>query len=326
MDLRWLQDFLAVADTGNFTKAAEQRGSSQAAFSRRLQALEAWIGKPLIDRSFYPTRLTAEGEAFRAHAAEIVRALGDARAEVSSADAGPEASPGAARADHIRIAVPYALATTRLPVWWGDWTRSLRLTSSLMLGNIHDIGAALVAGTVDLAITFHAAQEPMFLDMARYDRVQIETDCLRPWAARSAVEAGRIRFPGTARSPVPLLRYTPGIYFARLVDAILDAAPAPLAATRVIDSDMADVLREMALAGHGIAWLPDSSLTGETRRHLIPVAGAGWTMDLGIRAYCDRSNSSVGLQRLWQVLKAAAGEAEAPPARRPAIPRKARQK
>ncbi len=313
MDLRWLHDFLAVAETGNFTKAAEQRNSSQAAFSRRLQSLEAWVGKPLIDRSFYPTRLTAEGEQFRAYATEIARTLTDARAEISGG--------GATKADHIRIAIPYALATTKLPSWWTEWTESQKLTCSLMLGNIHDLGAALVAGEVDVAICFYGAQEPMFLDMARFDKVQIETDRLRPWAAKTLVTSGQLQFPGTPRRPVPLLRYSRGIYFARLVDAIIDSAPAPLASIPVMESDMADVLREMALAGHGVAWLPDSGITPASAERLTPVGGDGWGMDISIVAYCDRTNRRTALQRLWAGLKQAE-PASLHPVRKPILKKK----
>jgi DNA-binding transcriptional LysR family regulator len=313
MDLRWLNDFLAVAETGNFTKAAEQRNSSQAAFSRRLQALEAWVGKPLIDRSFYPTRLTPEGEQFRAYATEIARNLTDARAEISGG--------GATKADHIRIAIPYALATTRLPTWWAEWTDGQKLTCSLMLGNIHDLGAALVAGEVDVAICFYGAQEPMFLDMARFDKVQIETDRLRPWAAKTLVASDQLQFPGTPRRPVPLLRYSRGIYFARLVDAIIDAAPTPLSSTRVMESDMADVLREMAIAGHGVAWLPDSGITPAAADALTPLGGDGWGMDISIVAYCDRTNRRAAVHRLWSGLKQAE-PANLHPVRKPAIKKK----
>lgn len=313
MDLRWLYDFLAVADTGNFTKAAEQRNSSQAAFSRRLQALEAWVGKELIDRSFYPTRLTPAGEQFRAYATDIVRNLADARAEVSGG--------GAAKADHVRIAIPYALATTRLPSWWDQWTTGNKLTCSLMLGNVHDLGTALVSGEVDIAICFYGAQEPMFLDMDRFDKVQIETDRLRPWAARHLVESGQVQFPGTPRRPLPMLRYSPGIYFARLVEATIDKAPTPLHFTRVVDSDMADVLREMAIAGHGVAWLPDSGITPAAADALVPLGGDGWSTDISIVAYCDRSNRRSVVHRLWAALKQTE-PAPLHPVRKPAIKRK----
>ena len=68
----WLEDFLALASTGNFTRAAEDRHSSQPAFSRRIRALEEWIGASLVDRSTQPARLTEVGEWFRSVAAELV--------------------------------------------------------------------------------------------------------------------------------------------------------------------------------------------------------------------------------------------------------------
>ena len=68
-----------VAETGNFTRAAEKRNTSQAAFSRRIKSLEAWLGFDLIDRSVYPTQLTPQGERFREHAGELLRQMLDSR-------------------------------------------------------------------------------------------------------------------------------------------------------------------------------------------------------------------------------------------------------
>jgi hypothetical protein len=36
-----------------------------------------------------------------------------------------------------------------------------------------------------------------------------------------------VSLPGKASHPVPLLMYSPGVYFARLVDLILENAPMP---------------------------------------------------------------------------------------------------
>ncbi len=65
MDFKWLEDFISVANTGNFSKSADQRNVTQPAFSRRIRSLEDWLGTTLIDRSSYPAKLTESGRAFR---------------------------------------------------------------------------------------------------------------------------------------------------------------------------------------------------------------------------------------------------------------------
>ncbi|MFB1029444.1 MAG: LysR family transcriptional regulator, partial [Thauera sp.] len=72
MELKWLEDFLSLADSGSFSRSAEQRHVSQPAFSRRIRALEAWLGVALVDRSTFPTRLTEAGEAFEGPAADLI--------------------------------------------------------------------------------------------------------------------------------------------------------------------------------------------------------------------------------------------------------------
>ncbi len=64
MEVKWLEDFLALAGTSNFSRAAEERHVTQSAFSRRIKQLEAWVGASLIDRATYPSRLTEAGERF----------------------------------------------------------------------------------------------------------------------------------------------------------------------------------------------------------------------------------------------------------------------
>ena len=130
MELRWLQDFLMVAETGNFTRAAERRNTSQAAFSRRIKSLEAWLGFDLIDRSVYPTQLTPQGERFREHAGELLRQMLDSRGELGGKPLH--------RNEHIRIALPFAMATAHLPQWWQAWSKERRLSCSVVVGNIHD--------------------------------------------------------------------------------------------------------------------------------------------------------------------------------------------
>ena len=49
--LQWFKDLGRLALTGNFSQAAHLNNISQSAFSRRIKALEEWVGTPLVDRS-----------------------------------------------------------------------------------------------------------------------------------------------------------------------------------------------------------------------------------------------------------------------------------
>src|SRR3954464_12413227 len=109
MNLSWLDDFMALAATGNFSRAGDERHMPQPAFSRRIRALEEWLGVDLFDRSSQPARLTAAGEWFRPQAEELLarvaRVPGEARAVAE------------ANASTLRLAATHALSFTFVPRW-----------------------------------------------------------------------------------------------------------------------------------------------------------------------------------------------------------------
>ncbi len=82
MDLKWLEDFLSLANTLNFSVSADQRNVTQPTFSRRIRALERWLGVPIIDRTNYLPSLTPAGHAFYKTAEDTVRQLYLARDEI----------------------------------------------------------------------------------------------------------------------------------------------------------------------------------------------------------------------------------------------------
>ncbi len=72
MELRHLRYFLAVAATGNVTRAAEQCFVAQSALSAQIVRLETELGSALFVRSTRGMRLTPSGEALRPRAALLV--------------------------------------------------------------------------------------------------------------------------------------------------------------------------------------------------------------------------------------------------------------
>lgn len=72
IDTMTLQCFIAVAETGSFTKAAERVGRTQSAVSQQINKLEASLDKPLFLRR-KKFSLTPEGEVFLGYARKIFK-------------------------------------------------------------------------------------------------------------------------------------------------------------------------------------------------------------------------------------------------------------
>src|SRR6187399_2832288 len=151
METKWLEDFVSLAETRSFSRSAQLRHVTQPAFSRRIQALEAWTGIDLVDRSSYPTRLTPAGETFHSQALEILGALQATRNMMRSHQAAGQ--------DMIEFAVPHTLAFTFFP----HWLMSLKqdqsqrfgdLKSRLTASNVHDAVLRLTEGGCDLLIAY----------------------------------------------------------------------------------------------------------------------------------------------------------------------------
>src|ERR1700758_1942851 len=87
MELRHLRYFVAVADAGSLTVAAEQKlHTSQPSLSRQIRDLEQEVGVQLINRSAHGIELTSAGKAFLDHArAALLQAEAAKEAAVRSA-------------------------------------------------------------------------------------------------------------------------------------------------------------------------------------------------------------------------------------------------
>ena len=109
MELKWLEDFLCLTRLSSFSTAAAERNVTQSAFSRRIKALEQWLGVPLIDRSTYPVTLTEAGLRFRVIAEQVRTSLCDARDDFQGLRQQEE--------NTIVFTAPHSLSSAFFPHW-----------------------------------------------------------------------------------------------------------------------------------------------------------------------------------------------------------------
>ena len=72
MELRQLRYFVAVAEAGNISRAAQKMFLTQSALSRQIKALEDEIGQCLLERQAHSIRLTPAGETLLREARELL--------------------------------------------------------------------------------------------------------------------------------------------------------------------------------------------------------------------------------------------------------------
>ncbi len=303
METKWLEDFVSLAETRSFSRSAQLRHVTQPAFSRRIQALEAWAGIDLVDRSAYPTRLTAAGETLHAQALEVLDNLQATRNMMRSHQA--------SGLDMIEFAVPHTLAFTFFPHWLMDLRQNFGAVKSRLTAlNVHDAVMRLTEGGCDLLIAYHHPSQPLQLSPDRYEKLHLSSETLAPYAKAGPDGQPLFALPGRAGARVPFLSYASGAYMARMVDVILKQAGEPLHLEAIYETDMAEGLKAMALEGHGLAFLPHSSVRKELKgRRLVSASGSSaLELTMEVRIYRERPEVArhvkAPVQALWDYLGA----------------------
>ena len=299
MQIKWLEDFLSLSDARAFSRAAERRNLSQPAFSRHIQALEDWLGVELVDRRQQGVQLTAAGRIFRGFAADLLRQTYDMRTVIRGQ------TPGSS--DKVRFSVAHTLSLTYFPRWLKLLKEKLgHVVAHVSAVNVQEAAGSLIEGTSDLLLIYHHSQLPVLLDPNRFLHLILSTDRMLPFSAPGDDGRPRYTLPGRSAKPVPLLAYSSGTYLAHVVEMILLGAPERCSFEHSFDTHMAEALKEMIIAGHGLGWLPESCVEREMADGRLVAAGpARWNCPLEVRLYRCAESSNPMVDKIWTLLLAA---------------------
>lgn len=296
MELNWLEDFLALAELRNFSRAAEARHVTQPAFSRRIRALEAWMGTPLVDRSAPGFVLNAAGEYLRDQAGDLLRNLQQLRGGVLEA-AGREGRT-------LVIAATHALSFTFFP----DWIRSRAPLEDLgTLSLISDTMAAcevtLLAGRASFLLCHYHRDAPSPFPSNAFTSIVVGRDTLVPLSVPDAMGAPRWSLPGDPSVPTRFLAYSAPSGLGRILEASWQAAERNLVLDTVFTSHLAAALLTMTRQGQGVAWLPHTLAAEDiASRRLVDAGNGGHSIPVEIRLFRSRHRQSPAAEAFWRVM------------------------
>lgn len=302
MEIRWLEDFLSLVDTRNFSRSAEARYTTQPAFSRRIKSLEEWIGATLFDRTAQPIRLTPSGERFRPVAEDVLRRLYQGRDEARLVN---EAS-----ANTVRFAATHSLSLTFFPTWLrGNELRSHNFNTRLDSNQFTDCVQSLLKGECHFMLSHYNPSIDMHLPPAHFTSKVVGKDVLIPVTLPDTAGQPIDRLPGTQDEPVHYLAYSETSAIGRAVEHMLTHLESPVHLNRVFVSHLAAVLKTMSSSGRGMAWLPESNVREDLASGaLVPAGDQRWSIPVEIRLFRSREPLPPIAEEFWSLLEGVESE------------------
>lgn len=297
MDLSWFKDLDRLAKTGNFSRAAHDMNISQPAFSRRIKALESWVGTELVVRSRHPITLTTAGEQMLEASRQALERLEYERSQIIEAEALPDQYV-------VTFGAQHSIGWRFFPAWLRAFENVYGpLISRLRADDLQICTDALQNKEVDFVIAYESAYHKHTAQNPSFESVKIGTDTLLPVCRPAVDKSPLFQFAAKNKPKVPWLRFGDNAPISRHIDPLMDAAGLKSRLAMVYENSMAGALRIRARDGDGVAWLPYSLIAPDLESGLLVVTGKeNWQIDLEIRLIRNRDHTNIVTRRIWAYL------------------------
>jgi DNA-binding transcriptional LysR family regulator len=270
-DLRMLQVFLMVCETGSMTAAALRLRLTQPAVSQVIRNLEKRLGSPLFDRALRPFGLTSAGAALQQQAIQLL----DQARKIPAAVQGK----GEARLAIIRVGIVDSVSAVFTPLV-ATQLQPLAAQLSFWSGLALAHGTALVERKLDLIVT----SEPLE-DYDGFDRFDLVTEPFILVLPTEHAELARKNLREIAAA-LPLLRYSDRSHIGQVVERHLRRIG--VGVPRHIECDTTEQVTAMIESGSG--WTLTTPLCvlqaqpAMSRVHVAAVPGPGFRRSLTLIA------------------------------------------
>ncbi len=296
MRLEWLEDILAIAQTGSFSGAAERRRLTQSAFSRRIQHIEDYIGVELFDRTHKPVQLRPTTLAQSGQIEQIAAALRQLVVDLRRGDR--------IASNRIVIASQHSLTTSLTPaIIQNMQQQDAEVYVRLRSANRDECLGLLLSRQADIAILYRLLDETNELSGDFLETVEIGSDRLIPVFAEDL----SVRFAGLETdADIPYIAYPADVFLGEVMARkILPLLEPTTVASPKAETALTLAALEMAAVGVGVAWVPKSlALERVLNGRLVDLSNVLPSCELQVRAVRIQGKPSTAEAALWAQLLA----------------------
>jgi len=289
MRLEWIDDILAVFDCGSLAQAAEKRGLTQSAFTRRARTIEDSIGTTLFDRRRKPITLMAGVQSLEPELRDLstrLHKLGHMLKTANSQNGKP-----------LTFVCQHALTTTISPRIVRAVTKNGELSVRVHSGNQDDCLMQLLSKEVDLAVMYALPQEPESEMSRAFESVDLGEDCLVPVCAPSLRDRA-------SSASIPIIAYPAEVFFGQVFTQMISARlPVGVATMPIAETALTLAMLQLVLNEIGVAWLPFSLVAQSLAQgELIRIDDRLPAQTLNIKMVRLRATQTERSEAIWQRL------------------------
>lgn len=297
MNLTWFRDLEHVAQTGSFSQAAQRSNLSQPALSRRIKAMETWVGAALVDRSRYPVKLTGAGVQMLEAGQQARARLDNECKHIREAQTRPDRHA-------VTFAAQHSIGWRFYPAWLQAFETAYGpIISRLRADDLPNCLQDLATGAVDFVIAYESRQASSVAGSREIESVRIGQDSLIPISKRGP--DGRPMFDLERRDfVIPYLRFGPAAPISQHIEPLLSANNLHTRLQVVYENSMAGALRIRVREGIGIAWLPKSLVAPDLEAdHVVQIGSPHWEVALDIKLLRTRRHDNAMINKIWGFLE-----------------------
>lgn len=299
MNTDWLDDFIALIETGSFSRAADRRLMSQTSLSRRIDKLEDWAGTPLIERT-QPIRLTPAGTLFLEAAKNINNTLIEVQSQLSNT---------VLRTKTLRIATGRTLASEFFPSWYGQVNNNPSFVHMSVLSSGSEYAAIrFVNKQAELLLAYQTPMIELILAKTAYDYHVLGREIIVPVThAKNSDELAQQLTKRTHLHKLPWLNYDKSLSLRSVVISYLSKQQILPNLHPVFESDNYETLKAMVIKGVGIAWLPYAIVRNEIiKKQLFVIGDKYLQIPVNISLYKHTDQQDEVLDAIWAQSKSLA--------------------